>query len=268
MKVFKHKTFYQVFAILGTIMFCFSLYLSYIQRSGILAPILFGIYIVLSILFFVNVTSKIIADDRGLTRMYLWGKTKFVEWNSISGIKERPFLQKYDLINADGKKIFHIYFYIENLDQLLNLIEEKVPFLYSRKLKTEFSRKKIYQGLELGAALFFLGIFAYFYYSGERGLSLLFFLGIAFAGMIEYAKTVNKVKITPDFIILKYLFHAKKINVHEIDQIRYDYINGKSGEYDKIVYIYLKNGKKIKLGGFDDGDKVLYKSIKHYIKQK
>jgi hypothetical protein len=69
---------------------------------------------------------------------------------------------------------------------------------------------------------------------------------------------VSAIKVEPNKLTLETFFEEKELSAHQIKEIKMQSVRGRYGRVTNFVNIIPVEGKKYPLGGFSDGEEILY----------
>jgi hypothetical protein len=190
----------------------------------------------------------LVTDNEGIWHKHLGKEQGLIPWEHISGIKERPYLQRLDLIDSSGKLLLKVEYRLLRFEALRSTIFENMDKngpVYSRK---EFKKGFLYHAYQISVALFF-SIFGIFL--GVNGHALVGFggMGLMIAFIIyEYATTAYGVRINPNSFSILYPIVNRNIDYSDISEM------GVVDEFDEayrrlpeVWVVTLKSKKPFKL---------------------
>ena len=72
---------------------------------------------------------------------------------------------------------------------------------------------------------------------------------------------VNAIRVEPNKLTIETFFEQKELAARQINDINMQSIRGRYGRITNIVNIIPAEGKKYPLGGFRDGDEMVYGTL-------
>jgi hypothetical protein len=69
---------------------------------------------------------------------------------------------------------------------------------------------------------------------------------------------VSAIKVEPNKLTLETFFEEKELTASQIKEIKMQSVRGRYGRVTNFVNIIPVEGKKYPLGGFSDGDEIIY----------
>lgn len=248
----------------------------------------FGLALLFGLTAF-SYTSKVEVRNAGIRASSLLGGTE-INWNEISGMKSNSFKRKLELTSSDGKSV-NISTQIKGYPIFIEILRQRRPDLFAEAASPvagntsptpieespsmgrgisvpalEITASRTFQkslfkqyGLLFGVAPVFL-IMIWFGMMTEGQMRTTAFISAAFCILVMILPffQVNAVKVEPDKLTIETFFEEKEFGVSQIKEIKMQSVSGRYGRVTNFINIIPVEGKKYPLGGFSDGDEIVY----------
>ncbi|MFH2044047.1 MAG: hypothetical protein ABIK92_02755 [Pseudomonadota bacterium] len=199
-------------------------------------------------------------DNDGIWPLHKEKKESLISWKSIANIKERPAMQRLDLIGQDGSLLLKIEYQLENFDRLRNLLIDRIDIKQYQYLPIIFSKKIIYH---LFYFICILGLLSLGWHVGQKrpvfgyGAAAILAIGICY----EYFTTIWCLSIDHHELSYKYPLLSRHVQYRDVIKVNLSdtFVNGARLPE---VYVDLKNDTKpIKLEKLGVDAVILYKTL-------
>jgi len=236
----------------------------------VFVTVVFGFY---SILAWRSLKSlpfaDVAADDDGIWYMHVGKDKGLIPWETINRIKERPRMQRLDLLDRNNNELLRVEYDLTGFALLRNLLNEKAGTLNPGSHQSRFSTGLLYhlENLAYVVAISAFGILSIYTDDMIGGALLFSTLGfLMIYAIYQYLVTATGIQITSSGVLITYPFTTRKIPFDDIrDVVISDEFN--SGYRMPEVWIITKNAKtpfKLKQIGADSN--VIYKALREAAK--
>lgn len=286
--VFWPSTTWLVVVYLFTTVFCCAGFLIASQDLGKSFPsfmlaLLFG-------LTALSASSKVEVKQTGLRASGLLGGSE-IKWNEIAKVQANPMKRKLELVSTAGKSV-KVSTQVKDYPVIVELLRQKRPDLFGeaasspRQGNTSAGRPSEQPALQKaensGSVLtltetktFTKGFFRQYALClvmvpvallmlwlglADPELKTASFISAAFCILIMIVPffQVSAIKVEPNKLTLETFFEEKELSAHQIKEIKMQSVRGRYGRVTNFVNIIPVEGKKYPLGGFSDGEEILY----------
>jgi hypothetical protein len=236
-------------------------------------------------------TSKVEVKEDSIHTSSLFNSAE-IKWNEISEMRTNSFRRKLKLIAKNGKSV-NISTQVKGYPALIEVIRNKRPDLFvlgktvpdgekqspaiiERPSSTEnnrslpvsdFSPTRTFQKSFLkqyGIFLWLTPICLLLAWFGltvtDSQMKLASFICLVFSALVLLLPffQVSAVKVEPNKLTIETFFQEKEFNANQIKEIKMQSREGRYGRVTNTVNILSLEGKKYPLGGFPEGEEVLY----------
>ena len=251
-------------------------------------------YFMLALLFglaALSNTSKVEVRNEDIRTSSLFGSAE-IRWNEIAEMKPNTFTRKLKLLSKNGKSV-NIPTQVKGYPVIIEILRQKRPDLFApgssapvgenhptdvvehsaSKLSgisvpaTELTSTRTFQKSFLkqyGIFLWLTPICLLLAWFGitvtEASLRLASFISIVFCALVLLLPffQVSAVKVEPNKLTIETFFEVKELSANQIKEIKMQSREGRYGRVTTTVNIIPMEGKKYPLGGFSEGEEVLY----------
>ena len=231
--------------------------------------------------------SKVEVTGAGIRSSSLLGSTQ-VKWDEIASIKSNSMKRRLELISSNGRSV-GISTQVKGYPKVIEILRQKRPDLFdeSRLPASQANRPAEEYGPSPSTAIDNLPAFTEtktFRKSFLKQYGLLFALIpmcllFAWLGLSSTAETrtaflvsagfcallmlipffqVSGVKVEPNKLTVQTFFEEKELSARQIKEIKMQSIRGRYGRVTNIVNIIPQEGKNYPLGGFSEGEEIIY----------
>jgi hypothetical protein len=228
-------------------------------------------------------------SEAGIRTVALLSTTD-IKWNDISRIKSNSIKKRLQLVSNKGKSV-NISTQVRGYPVVIELLRQKRPDLFGDSISsssrgsisaegyeqarstrstdsiftpaftgTKTFRKSFFE--QYGLVLLMVPICLLMIWLGfaDPRLILASLLSAAFCVlfMIIPFFQVNSIKVEPNRMVIQTFFEEKELSASQIREIKMQSIRGRYGRVTNIVNIIPVEGKRYPLGGFSEGDEILY----------
>lgn len=208
----------------------------------------------------------IVIDDDGIWHKHLEKSQGIIPWERIAKIKERAYLQRLNILAANGDVLLRVEYQLVGFEDLRDILNEKVIASRDELKCFSFSKGPFYHAFYL---VKIIGLFALGLYLGANGNPLLGYGGMSAAVIFitcQYLMTAARINLTNNALEIIYPINKKNVHFSEIKSIK---IIDKFRDGSRIpeIWIISKKSKspfKLKELGVDSN--VLYKALRRAAK--
>ncbi len=279
--VFRYSTAWLAVLYLFTTLFCCAGLLVASQNIGNSLPSL-----ALALLFglsALSASSKVEVTQAGI-RTSAWLRSSAVQWEEIVQMQSNSFKRKLELRSRTGKTV-NVSTQLKGYPVIVELLRQKRPDLFGEGslapvqrsgsdapgsavmpnsglpfTETKTFRKSILTQYSLSFVMLpviLLMIWLAMASPTARTGSLLS-AGFCLLVMIIPFFQVSAVKLEPDKLTLESFFEEKEFRARQIKEIKMQSVTGRYGRVTNFVNVIPAEGKKYPIGGFQEGDEIVY----------
>jgi hypothetical protein len=285
--VFRYSTVWLVVLYLFSAFFCCIGLLVASQNIANSLPTL-----VLALLFglsALSVSSKVEVKDTGIRTATLLGSAE-IRWNDIASIKPNSTKRRLELVSNTGETV-KVSTQVKGYGVIVERLRQKRPDLFtaagsaptqegvfparvdaspsvtenvpvSAHAFTEtrtFQKSFIKQyGLLLVLVPFFFLLVWLAITSAEARTASIISAVVCVLFMLIPFLQVGSIKVEPNKLTIETFFEQKELTANQIKEIKMQAIQGRYGRVTNFVHIVPVEGKKYPLGGFSEGEEVIY----------
>ncbi|MDH2434374.1 hypothetical protein QCD60_17585 [Pokkaliibacter sp. MBI-7] len=206
--------------------------------------------------------ADIAADDDGVWYMHI-GKAKgLIDWEKVHRVKERPYMQRLDLLGTDNQELLKIDYKLLGFEILRDVLNERAGARNSDLYQSKFSKGPLYHLVYLACVVSFtaLGI-----YIGAGSNPLLGYgvtsVLVAFI-IYEYLVAATGVQVTENSILVAYPLTKKNIPLNDVENVVIA-DEFRKGKRIPEIWIITNNSKKsYKLKQLGSDSDLVYKTLK------
>lgn len=285
--VFRPSSVWLVLLYLFTTMFCCVGFLAASQSvtnslPSFMLALLFGVTAI-------SLGSKIEVSEAGIRTSSLLS-TAEIKWSDIVVIRSKSMNKKLELVSNKGKSV-NISTQVKGYPLVVEMLRQQRPDLFGeaalsplrenmssskdnqlspvsnsnsvptpRITGTKTFRKSFFK--QYGLLFLMIPICLVMVWLGfaDPELRTPSFISVAFGALIMIVPffQVNAIKVEPNKLTIQTFFEEKEFSARQIKEIKMQSIRGRYGRVTNFVNIIPLEGKKYPLGGFSDGDEIIY----------
>ena len=247
----------------------------------------------------VSLSSKVEVTEAGIRTSSLFGGGEMI-WNEIASLKSNAFQRKLELTSHQGK-LLKVSTQVKGYGVIVELLRQKRPDLFGQAAPAEprlspsaveaspsveplpgatasqppvspaFDGPRTFQksflrqyGLLLALVPFFFLLVWLGLASPESRTASFISAGVCGLLMLIPFFQVSAVKVEPDKLTVETFFEQKELSARQIKEIKMQSLRGRYGRITNIVKIIPVEGKTYPLGGFSDGEEILYGFLRNW----
>lgn len=286
--VFRYSTVWLVVLYLFTTTFCCAGLLVANQSVGSSLPSL-----MLALLFgltALSVSSKVEVNQAGI-RTSAWLGSSEIKWNEVATVKSNPMKRKLELLSSEGKSV-KVSTQVKGYPVIVELLRQKRPDLFSEAgsspvqgnvsvgqpyeqaalrrdedpnsmptfTETRTFQKSFFKQYALCFVMVPVALLMVWLGMADPQLRTASFLSAAFCVLVMIVPffQVSAIKVEPNKLTIQTFFEEKELSALQIKEIKMQSVTGRYGRVTNFVNIIPVEGKKYPLGGFSDGDEIIY----------
>jgi hypothetical protein len=248
--------------------------------------------LVLALLFglsALSVSSKVEVSDTGIRTGTLLSSAE-IRWNDIASIKPSSTKRRLELVSNTGESV-KVSTQVKGYNMIVELLRQKRPDLFtaagaapaqqsifparvdsspslsdSRPVSAPaFTETRTFQKsfikqyglLFMLIPLVFLFAWLALASAEARTASIISAVVCVLFMLIPFLQ-VGSIKVEPNKITIETFFEQKELAASEIKEIKMQAVRGRYGRVTNFVHIVPIEGKKYPLGGFPEGEEVIY----------
>ena len=234
----------------------------------------------------ISVSSKVEVTEAGIKTSSLFGRGE-MKWSDIASLKSNTFQRKLELTSHQGKSL-KVSTQVKGYGVIVELLRQKRPDLFGQEaparqspslqrleespstLRTpvaspSFDGTRTFQksflrqfGLLFILVPFFLLLVWMGFVSTESRTAFFITAGVCGLLMLLPFFQVSAVKVEPSKLTVETFFEQKELSPRQIKEIKMQSLRGRYGRITNIVKIIPVEGKNYPLGGFADGEEMIY----------
>ena len=285
--IFRYSTTWLVLLYLFTTIFCCAGFLVASENLGNSFPsfmlaLLFG-------LTALSVSSKVEVKETGIRAASLLGGAE-IKWNEIAKVKSNPIKRNLELISNTGKSV-KVSTQVKGYPVIVELLRQKRPDLFgetgslvqgnvsagqpseqraSRRAEnpgstlafteTKTFQKSFFRQYALCFVMVPVALLMVWLGLADSQLRTASFISAAFCVLVMVIPffQVSAIKVEPNKLTIETFFEAKELSASQIKEINMQSVRGRYGRVTNFVNIIPSEGKKYPLGGFSEGDEMIY----------
>jgi hypothetical protein len=192
---------------------------------------------------------SIALDNEGLWPAHVPRDIGLVRWERIHSVKERPHLQRLDLLDASGTVLIKLEYQLSDFETLRELLVQRTKRPGSYVFHpSQLAKSPLYHVLTIGSLVGFslLG----FYVARTSPLLGYGGVGVTVALILhEYLTTVSRLVVTKECLELTYPLHRRRIGSKAIADIRMGDLFVKGSRLPEVGIVVHGERKPIRLRG-------------------
>jgi hypothetical protein len=247
--------------------------------------------LMLAVLFGVSalsLSSKVEVRQAGIRSSSLLGSSE-IKWDEIARIKPNAMKRKLELISNTGRSV-KVSTQVKGYAAVVELLRQKRPDLFSATdaaptQKSVFAATvesspslnnpplrapaftdtktfqksfiRVYGLLFVLIPLLFMFVWLAFASPEARTASIVTAVVCVLLMLIPFLQ-VNSVKVEPNKLTIETFFEQKELAAQQVKEIKIQAVHGRYGRVTNFVHIVPVQGKKYPLGGFSEGEEIIY----------
>ena len=276
-----------------TIMFC--CFGSLVVSQNFINSLPFFVLALVGGLSALSFSFKAEVSEAGIRTSTLLSRSE-ITWDSIASLKSNSIGRKLELTSNTGN-VVKISTQTKNYLAFIDILRQRRPDLFvgvsstgPREVITSssdkafaqksssnsssapaFSDVKIFRKSffrQYGMSFLMFGLSLLFIYTGftEPEHRIGSILAFVFCGLIMIFPffQVNVVRLEPNQLTVETFFEEKGFTADQIKEIKMQAIRGRRGRVTNIVNIIPAEGKNYPMGGFSDGDEIIYGTLMNW----
>lgn len=203
----------------------------------------------------------------GIARLAPEGSREMLRWEEIAAIRERPFFQRLDLVDAHGRRRMKLPYQLEGFPALAEELALRTRTPVSPAEAISLVRRdapagakvfhRIRSATMLPLVIAPLAPLVSIYFFG--GVLILFAL-IFVVALVGWSRTWHRIRVEPERIVVRYPLRSRRFPRSEIFWVALD--AGADEQAQRItVDLYLASGDLLKLRGCREGAVPLFKAL-------
>ncbi len=187
---------------------------------------------------------SVAADNDGLWLAHLSKGAGLVRWQDIAIVRERPILQRLDLLSEGGNVLLKLEYQLTQFSQLRSLVIDKTAGQVAiPALPVTAAKRPVYH---LFYAVGFIGFGALGWKVGPESpwLGYLGMTGLVVVIAYEYLTTVSKVTIDRDCLVIAYPTVRRSYPWADIDSVQLSDVFDQNGAMHPQLSVTVRGGGK------------------------
>lgn len=246
---------------LGSLLFLFGGSVAIFQEF--LVGLMFFGFAFLSIWMTIETSTKIITTNSGIRREKHFFTTKTVRWESIVGIIDNRILSRLEIQTDQNEKLY-LPNQLDNFNVLVETLRKNRHDLFLVNGITQFHRSKFITYLMIVLGLIMLSFALFLPSDGDDFWARLILFGLALFCPFTLLFEIRELEIEEEYLKIKYPFRKKSLSAKDIAEISLSQEAGRYGARTILIFIIKLNGKKIKIGGFREGDLIVNEALQEW----
>jgi hypothetical protein len=286
--VFRSSTLWLVILYLFTTVFCCAGFLIASRSVGnslssLILALLFG-------LTALSLSSKVEVNQGGIRTSAVLGSSE-IKWNEIVKVKSNPMKRKLELLSSEGKAV-KVSTQVKGYPVIVELLRQKRPDLFAEGVssptqgtispeqsiegaalrrdeqpnsalaftETKTFQKSFFKQYGLCFVMVPVALLLIWLGMAEPQLRTASFISAGFCALVMIFPffQVSAIKVEPNKLTIETFFEEKEFSARQIKEIKMQSVHGRYGRVTNFVNIIPVEGKKYPLGGFSDGDEIIY----------
>lgn len=204
-------------------------------------------------------------DRDGLWPAHLPRVRGLVPWHSVRSLRERPALQRLELLDHAGAVLLRLEYQLAGFERLRALVVERVPRAHLRPLvPATFGKPLAYHVLNLGGIA---GFAALGLYVAQQRPWLGYGTAALVAGMVlwEYLSTVSRLFVSAQTIEVGYPLRTLTLPRADIERVEIGDTFQKGSRIPEVRLVVRGRPKPIRLAGLGRDATTLYQALAQVI---
>ena len=279
--VFRYSTAWLVVLYLFTTLFCCAGLLVASQNIGNSLPSL-----ALALLFglsALSASSKVEVTQAGI-RASAWLRSSTIQWDEIAQMRSDSFKRKLELRSRTGKTV-NVSTQVKGYPVIVELLRQKRPDLFGEGTsapvqlsgtdtlgsavtpnpglpftETKTFKKSILKQFTLSFVMFPVLLLMVWLGMASPEFRTASFISAGFCLLVLIVPffQVSAVKLEPNKLTIESFFEEKEFSARQIKEIKMQSVTGRYGRVTNFVNVIPAEGKKYPIGGFQEGDELVY----------
>ncbi len=188
-------------------------------------------------------------DEHGIWKTTNERSASIVPWSKIASLRERPYLQRLDLMDKSGHLLLKVEYQLHNFERLRTLVIERSALASVRTSSGQiFSKTIFHHAFTLVVAGCFTALCIYLW-PIKPLLSGFTFLIVISAISWEYLKTVFKIELLTDELKIYTPLQKLVLNRSDIVSLDFSDLLKNQTRYPQVLVTHKKSKKPIVLRG-------------------
>ncbi|HEY8569866.1 hypothetical protein [Microbulbifer sp.] len=158
-------------------------------------------------------------DNEGIWYIHQNRERGLVPWEHIINVRERPLMQRLELLGSNGHVLIHVEYQLTGFETLRNTIHRKVDIAAAFDGQTRFGCSNGYHWLPIGSLVVWPSLGIYVGLTSSPGIGIAAVVMSIFIAW-EYFTTATGVEIYPNAIEINYPAAKRRLQFSEIQDIR------------------------------------------------
>ena len=206
--------------------------------------------------------ADVAADGDGIWYIHNGKDKGLISWEKIHRVKERPYMQRLDLLDRNNKELLRVEYQLLGFELLRDILNEKAVTLNPEPNQSKFSKGSLYHFFYLSGVVGFsaLGI-----YVGKGGNPLLGYgaMSVLVVFIIyEYLVTATGIQITNNGFLVTYPLINRNISFVDIKDVVISDEFHKGNRIPEVWVITNSAKKPFKLKQLGADSNVIYKALR------
>jgi hypothetical protein len=187
---------------------------------------------------------SITVDGDGFWLAHLAKEAALVQWTDIAAIRERPILQRLDLLDNEGNTLLKLEYQLVQFAELRSLVMEKTSGqLAAPPLPFSSAKPTIYHLFYAGGIVGF-GLLGWFVGQKSPWLGYAGMTGLVAVIAYEYLTTVSLVTVDRDYLLIAYPTVRRTYSWSDIESIQLGDFVDQNGAMHPQLTVIAKGCKK------------------------
>lgn len=188
-------------------------------------------------------------DSHGIWRSVEDPSTSLVRWIDISRIRERPYLQRIELLDRSGRRLLKLEYQLQGFERLRNIVLERSSLAPIRaELGHTFAKGFSYHAFNVAALVGFVALGLYVWRTNAL-LATAVLLVVVGLGAREYLTTAHKVQLLPNEVLITW--PLKKLALSRMDVVALDVsdVIVNHARHPQVLLVHKRSEKPVALQG-------------------
>jgi hypothetical protein len=190
-------------------------------------------------------------DEHGIWKTAQQRSATLVLWANIADLRERPYLQRLDLLDNSGQLLLKIEYQLVNFERVRNLLAERSALTAEKSSCVQtFSKTSFHHVFTLANVICFT-ILCIYLWPIKPLLSGITFLIVVGAIGWEYFTTAFKIELRANQLVIYKPLQKLSLNRSEIISLDFSDLLKNHARYPQVLIVHKKSEKPLVLRGLN-----------------
>ena len=221
-------------------------------------------FAVLGLRMSIETSGKATVTESGIQYKKPFCVIRTIQWQDIVDLKEHGLLSRLE-IRSRGADSLYLPNQLEGFTIILETLRRHRPDLFTAHGRTHFHRKAFVTFFMCAFGVMVLGLVLFLPGGVDEQWARVVLLGFAVLCPAALLFEVRDLVIEESYLRLKYPFRENYISRNDVQEVGLEQEARCYGTRSTIVALYRRDGKKIKLGGFREGDLEVHEALQLWL---